>query len=323
MIAFGSAITSPDMYHRCAEPGIRLVEEPDSEVLARPAKGSIFASYNSILDEAAELPDLEALVLLHQDSEIVDRRFCPTLRDALSDPQVGVVGCAGAIGVRSIAWWDGSITWASFNHRYEELGGGYSPSYTWISAQAPAYAQLGEVDALDGFMLALSPWVVRNVRFDESFGQMLHGYDFDLCLQVRAAGRKVTTADLKVVHHHPIFGSDLVQWARAHISLAEKWDGKMPNIGVAPGNWRQRARRAEAETAIVRAQAITRRLRVEALSGWYEQELAVMETSLGWRLTAPLRRLHALGRARRAARDPVAIPGARAGRPRERPATRP
>ena len=38
---------------------------------------------------------------------------------------------------------------------------------------------------MDGFVIALSPWVVRNIRFDESLGQ-LHGYDLDFCLQVRA-----------------------------------------------------------------------------------------------------------------------------------------
>ncbi len=291
MIAFGSSITSPDMYRRCAEPGIRLAAEPDSQVLARPASGSIFASYNRILDEAAGLEGLEALVLLHQDAEIVDRRFCQSLRNALSDPDVGVVGCVGALGVRSIAWWDGSITWASFIHRYEELGGGDLPSLTW--GDMPAYGRTGRVDSVDGFVLALSPWVVRNVRFDESLGQKLHGYDFDFCLQVRAAGRKIATADLKVVHHHSIFGSDLVRWAEAHVTIAEKWDGKMPGIGIAPGTWRQRARQAEAEAAIVRAQTLTRRLRIDALYGWYEQERAIMTSSIGWKLTAPLRHLKA------------------------------
>jgi hypothetical protein len=219
----------------------------------------------------------------------VDRRFCAKLREALADPQVGVVGCAGAVGVRSLAWWEGSITWASFNHRYPELGGGDSPSYTWSEAQAPPYGQLGEVDTVDGFVLALSPWVVRNVRFDESLGQLLHGYDFDFCLQVRAAGRKVVTADLKVVHHHPIFGSNLEQWARAHVSVAEKWDGKIPGVGVAPGDWRERARRAEAQAAVLRAEAASWRLKIDALTARHHDDLSVMTTSIGWRLTAPLR----------------------------------
>ena len=52
----------------------------------------------------------------------------------------------------------------------------------------PAYARTGEVDTVDGFVLVLSPWAVRNLRFDESLGQ-LHGYDFDFCLQVARGGQ--------------------------------------------------------------------------------------------------------------------------------------
>ena len=34
--------------------------------------------------------------------------------------------------------------------------------------------------------------------------------------------------------------------------VAEKWDGRMPNVGVVPGTWKERARRAEAEAAAAR-----------------------------------------------------------------------
>ena len=74
-----------------------------------------------MLDQVADREDLEALVLLHQDAEIVDADFCAKIREALRDPEVALVGCAGAIGVRSIAWWEGSVTWASFTHRYKEM----------------------------------------------------------------------------------------------------------------------------------------------------------------------------------------------------------
>ena len=67
----------------------------------------------------------------------------------------------------------------------------------------PAYARTGEVDNLDGFLIGLTPWAIQNLRFDESLGKS-HGYDADLCLQAREAGRKVVTADLKVVHHHSL-----------------------------------------------------------------------------------------------------------------------
>src|ERR671939_747392 len=188
MIAFGTSITSPEAYRRYAEPGIRRAAEPNSEVYAFAASGYIFRSYNLLLDTAAARDDLEALVLVHQDAEIVDADFCDKVRRALRDPDVGVVGCVGAIGVRSIAWWEGSVTWASFIHRYGEHGGGDLPSFSWAWEEAPPYARLGEVDTVDGFLLVLSPWTVRNIRFDESLGRF-HGYDFDFCLQVREAGR--------------------------------------------------------------------------------------------------------------------------------------
>lgn len=292
MIAFGSSITEPETYDRCARPGIELVAEPNSEILAFQMAGSIFRSYNVILEAAAALEDLEALVLVHQDAEIVSSDFCSTIRGALSDPDVGVVGCVGAVGVRSIAWWEGSVTWASFTHRYSELGGGELPALSWKRDEMPAYARTGEVDTVDGFVLVLSPWVVKNIRFDESLGA-LHGYDFDFCLQVRAAGKKVVTADFKAVHHH---GLDLVRnpegWINAHITIAEKWADKMPGVGVEGGDWRARARRAEAEAAVARAQAVSAMLQSEARNKHLEALLDEVIGSTSWRYTKPLRELN-------------------------------
>jgi hypothetical protein len=152
---------------------------------------------------------------------------------------------------------------------------------------------------VDGFVLALSPWVARNVRFDESLGQ-LHGYDFDFCLQVREAGRKVVTADFKVVHHHSLdLISDVETWIQAHMRIAEKWDGRMPGVGVEASGWKERARRAEAESAASRALSVSTQLKADARALQHERDLAEINESLSWRLTAPLRRLNALRRRRR------------------------
>ena len=297
MIVFGSSITDPAAYASCAEPGIRRVAEPDSEVIANSACGSICRSYNLLMDMVAERDDLDALVLVHQDAEIVEPDFCRRIRDALSDPEVAVVGCVGAVGVRSIAWWEGSVTWASFAHRYRELGGGELPGMTWNGDETPAFAATGEVDTVDGFAIVLSPWTVRNIRFDESLGP-LHGYDLDFCLQVRAAGRKVVTADFRVVHHHSL---DLVSnpetWLAAHMRVSEKWDGRMWD--GAADDWRRRARRAEAEASLARTEAVAAMLQAEARAKQLERELAEVTGSRSWRLTAPLRRLNATRRARR------------------------
>jgi Glycosyltransferase like family len=293
VIAFGISITEPDAYRTYAEPGIKLAAEPDSEVFAFGAAGSIFRSYNLLLDKAAELDDLEALVLVHQDTEIVSADFCEKVREALSDPDVGVVGCVGAVGVRSIAWWEGSVTWASFIHRYGENGGGDLPSFTWNPDDMPPYARTGEVDTIDGFLMALSPWVVRNIRFDESLGQ-LHGYDFDFCLQVREAGRKVVTADFRAIHNHTLeLVSNQDTWVEAHMRVTEKWEGRMPGVGAGGSDWKLRARRAEAESEAGRAAAVSKQLQMDARVLELQRGFDETTSSISWRLTGPLRRLNA------------------------------
>jgi glycosyl transferase family 2 len=287
VIAFGCSITQSEVYERFAAPGIRLAAEPDSEILAFEAAGSIFRSYNLLLDKAAELDGLEGLVLVHQDAEIVDPDFVPKVRRALRDPDVGVVGCVGSLGARNLDWWEGSVTWASFIHRYSELGGGDLPALSWKEDDMVAYARLGEVDTVDGFVLCMSPWVVRNIRFDESFGR-LHGYDFDFCCQVKEAGRKIVTEDLKVIHNHSL---DLVSspetWVEAHIRLAEKWEGRLPYAEHEDRDWKRRARRAEAEAAAAKAGAVSAKLFGDARVKQYEE-------SASWRLTEPMRRLRAM-----------------------------
>jgi hypothetical protein len=305
MIAFGSAITAPEVYERQAGPGIAAAAEPGSAVLAYRATTSIFRSYNLILDRAAAHADLEALVLVHQDTELVDPEFCAKVRRALADPDVGVVGCIGASGVRSIAWWEGSVSWASFIHRYGEYGGGDLPGFSWQTADRPAFARTGEVDVVDGFLLVLSPWVVRNLRFDESLGT-LHGYDVDFCLQVRAAGRKVVTADLRAIHNHSLeLVGDPDGWVEAHMRVAEKWDGRLPG-DHAGEDWKRRARRAEAEAEAARAAAVSCRLQYDAREREHQRALAEIHESIGWRITEPLRRVNhwrRLARARRRGRD--------------------
>jgi GT2 family glycosyltransferase len=262
VIVFGIAVTDPETYDRCAAVGIRRTAEPDSEVLTHHTAGSVFRNYNLLLDKAATREDLEALVLVHQDVEIVDPEFATKVRDALSDPDVAIVGCAGAVGVRSIAWWQGAVTWAGLTHRYPEHGGGDFPAISWRPETIPSYASPGEVDSIDGFVMVLSPWAVRELRFDESLGK-LHGYDFDICMQARAAGKKVATADFRAIHHHSLeLISDPETWIQTYIRLAEKWDGQLPKTGAEP---KQRALRAEAEAACARALMVSYQMRFQAI----------------------------------------------------------
>ena len=281
MIAFGTSITDPEAYRRYARPGIERAAEGDSELLAFAAVGSIARGFNLLMDAAARRDDLEALVLVHQDTELADPGTCATIRTALADPAVGAVGPVGATGFQGIAWWDGDLSAASATLSYNEQGGGRMP--------ALAFAEPGPVPAavesLDGSLLVLSPWVVRNLRFDEALA-LGHGYDVDFCRRLRAAERTLMTADIPIVLHRPlelIDDNDL--WIEAHMHYAEKWDDR-------GGDWKERARRAEAEREAARTIAYSAASHADARVLPLERKLEAIESTPGWRLTRPLRELN-------------------------------
>ena len=228
MIAFGSSISGAESYRRYAGPGIRFAAEADSEIYAYAAVEPLARTYNLVLEAAGARDDLEALVLVHPHTEIVDPDFCRKVRDALADRDVGAVGCAGATNVRSIAWWEGDVVSADGWQRYEEHGGGSVPSYSWTDSRPPP----GEVDALDGQLLVLSPWSVRNLRFDETL-LLGYGFELDFSLQLRRAGRTLVVADLRVIHHRTLeLVSKLEVWVEAHIQMCREMEQRAP--------WRER-----------------------------------------------------------------------------------
>jgi hypothetical protein len=295
MIAFASAVQDRDAYRDHAGPGIELARESDSAVHVLAATSSVCRSYNLLLDQAAGLEDLEALVIVGEDAEIADPELCAKVRRALADPDVAVVGCIGATGVEGIAWWEGAVNGGHVIHRYDEYRGGELEAFAWARTGAPP----ADVDTVAGFLLVLSPWAVRSLRFDEGLS-LGSGFDLDFCLRVRQAGRKVVTADLHVIHHRSL---ELVEepdaWIEAHIQLAEKWDGRLPGAPPRPADWKQRARRAEAERDAAQTQMFSNYSRREAQLLPLERELTAMTETVGWRLTEPLRLLNALRRRRR------------------------
>jgi hypothetical protein len=296
VIAFGSSISGGEAYRRYAQPGIRLAAEPDSVTYAYAAVEPVGRTYNLILDAAAQRDDLEALVLVHPHTEILDPEFCAKVRAALTPEDVGMVGWAGAAGVRGIAWWEGEVTAAPAIHRYEEHGGGDIPSLSWAWPGTPP----AEVDCLDGQLLVLSPWAVRTLRFDEAL-LLGHGFDVDFSLQVRAAGRRLMVADLRVAHHRSLeLIADLDVWVQAHTQIAEKWSGTLDAGDLDEAGWKHRARRAEARREAARAYAVSQVLILDARVLELERALVEKTGSPSWRVTSPLR---ALNRIRREAAD--------------------
>jgi hypothetical protein len=76
----------------------------------------------------------------------------------------------------------------------------------------------------------------------------------------------------------------------------------LPNWGAEAEDWKERARRAEAEAGVTRLERQSKVLQLEAVEAHLQRvtrELEDVKRSTSWRLTAPLRRLSRQLNARR------------------------
>jgi hypothetical protein len=220
------------------------------------------------------------------------------------------VGCAGARGVRSIAWWEAEVVIGSVRQQYEEYGGGMIDSVPWAARHRPG----AEVEVIEGQLLVLSPWVVANVRFDETL-LLSHGFDLDFSLRVRETGRKLMVADLELTHHRSLeLVSDLPVWIEAHIEMAERWDSVLNPAPEGDAGWKRRARAAEARREAARAIAMSESLKLDARVLELERQFEQKTSTASWKLTAPLRALNRIRRRISETGDgasPEAQPGSR------------
>jgi hypothetical protein len=207
MIAFGTAISDPATYAAVALPGIERAAEPDSRVLTRTGL-RIRDAYNEMLEQAAALPGLEALVLLHQDLELTDGSLPRRVRRLFADPGVGL---AGSLGARNVVL----HRWLASRELY---GAVFAPGLERRFSSGPR-----EVEGVDGALLMLAPWVVRGLRFGELAGSGFHGYDVDISMRVRAHGGRVLCEDVPHYHHRAPAADHRAQ-AGAGVALAQAWD---------------------------------------------------------------------------------------------------
>jgi 2-polyprenyl-3-methyl-5-hydroxy-6-metoxy-1,4-benzoquinol methylase len=191
VIAYAACVGDPEKFRTICMPGLRRVARPEDLVIEAEHERSIFAAYNEVLDAVRDRDDLEALVLLHEDTEVTDPRFAELLVGQLADPEIAIVGAVGARGIGGLSWWEAQCFGRVAETRgLIDFGGGTH-----------------SVDTVDGLVMGLSPWAVRNLRFDDDAYEGFDAYDADFCAQARAAGKRVVVTELPVVHRHTRVGS--------------------------------------------------------------------------------------------------------------------
>lgn len=205
VIGYGCVVGSWDRFQANVAPRTQ-----DREVVALYGQTSIAVAYNKILNAytAPTRPLPEALVLQHDDLEVIDSDAEKKILDALQDPTVALVGVAGGSAAQGLAWWNCDPV----GHQLTD------------SMSIDFGPRTGYVDSLEGSFLAFSPWAVQWLRFDISYPGF-HGYD-EISMRAKSKGKRSLVIDLDTYHHTKV-GFDSVasqeEWLRADKRFREKW----------------------------------------------------------------------------------------------------
>lgn len=167
-------------------------------VTALSGQTSISVAYNTILD-AWTGRGLGALVLLHDDLEIIDPDAEAKILAAARAPDVALVGVAGGRNCRSLAWWN-----------YETVGWQLTDS-----GPLDFGPRTGDVQQIEGSFMVFSPWAIDNLRFDTRYPGF-HGYD-EIAMQTNGLGKRVVVADI-ATHHRTTLGFSSPESAQAWLA---------------------------------------------------------------------------------------------------------
>jgi hypothetical protein len=208
LFVYGFCIGTEEKYQAFASMGLEKFA-PESPRLERRNQSSIFAAYNSILDEVIAMgTEVEGLVLLHEDVEL-RQSIEATLRSEFENERVAIVGAIGGRGVRSVRWSRAEGTY------------GYAPdTFHGTNDHGRGFH---DVDTVDGLLIAMSPWAIANLRFDEVTFSGFHAYDADISMQAGAKGHKVRVADIDLLHHTKGGFGDVRVHRQMDDTFREKW----------------------------------------------------------------------------------------------------
>lgn len=199
---------------------------PERPVIALGGQTSIAVAYNTILDAFHRQygDQLDAVFLIHTDLSISDPDGEAKILAAMG-PDVALVGVEGGDGTRGTEWWEcNPIGHQLLDRFYIDFAAQIPGAETGPADRTRPRARSGDVDILEGSLLAFTPWAIRNLRFDETYPGF-HGYD-EICFQAGAAGMRCVVVDVDT-HHHTDGAykgqASVDDWAAANRRSRERW----------------------------------------------------------------------------------------------------
>ena len=156
-------------------------------------------NFSAIMNRAAKAATGDILVLLNNDTEIVEPEWLKEIVFRLSDPEIGIVGALLLFG-------DGTIQHAGIHPGVDGLmGHGHKHKSGDSSGYFNRLLAVHEVAAVTGACLAIEKPTWKALGGLDEKNLPVAYNDVDLCLKAREAGLKVILNPfVKVIHHESV-----------------------------------------------------------------------------------------------------------------------
>lgn len=180
----------------------------------------LFEKYNLGINYYVQqgLDDNDIVVFVHADVKILDEAFEEKLEYAFANLNIDIAGVIGATELHeTCGWWlsDASlhrghlIQWKSDTEKYH---------------MTRTIGNFSDMTVVDGLFLAVRGSLLKKLNFDsQTFVGSYDFYDYDFCLEAKAAGSKIAVLDILVEHHSVGAGIYKDSWETNKQIFIKKW----------------------------------------------------------------------------------------------------
>jgi Glycosyltransferase like family len=178
---------------------------------------SICAAYN----KGKAKCKYDIICFSHEDVLFETSDWGNILANTLKDPTIGMAGIFGACYVSSFA--------EDIVSRKECIGQvieGYKDDKPLVTVSRFLSGTVAEVVAIDGVFMVTKKTIINKISFSDGILRGFHGYDFDICMQIRQNYKVVVTRN--IILSHLSIGDYSTSYFEAIKIVSKKWSSYLP-----------------------------------------------------------------------------------------------